>query len=97
LYGVEKTIRISDIMKVYELIKEKKSWDNLKDLGKLAKKQHPETLLSDYFTGVYFQKIGKPKKAIKAYEAGYAYEEIGGINKEMLLDEIDFLKETFGY
>ena len=97
LYGVEKTIRISDIMKVYEMISDKKSWDNLRDLGKLAKKQHPETLLSDYFTGVYFQKIGKPKKAIKAYEAGYAYEEIGGITKEMLLDEIDFLKETFGY
>lgn len=97
LYGVDKTIRISDIMKAYEFIKGEESWENLKSLGKLAKDEHPETLLSDFFTGMYFQKIGKPKKAIKAYESGYAYEEVGGIKKEMLLDEIDFLKETFGY
>ncbi|MBS3739390.1 MAG: esterase [Psychroflexus sp.] len=97
LYGVEKTIRVSDIMKVYKLIKDQKSWENLKNLGKLAKDQYPETLLSDFFSGMYFQKIVKPKKAIKAYESGYAYEEVGGIKKEMLLDEIDFLKETFGY
>lgn len=97
LYGVEKTVRVSDMMNVYEFIKDEESWDNLKSLGKLAKDQHPETLLSDFFSGKYFQKIGKPKKAIKAYESGYGYEEVGGIKKEMLLDEIDFLKETFGY
>ncbi|RRO19714.1 alpha/beta hydrolase [Flavobacteriaceae bacterium 14752] len=97
LYGIEKSIRISDIMKVYEIIKEKESWDHLKDLGDIAKQYHPKTLLPDYFAGMYFQKIGKPKKAIKAYEAGYTYDEVAGIKKEMLLDEIDLLKETFGY
>ena len=47
--------------------------------------------------GKYYQGIGEPKKAYKAYKSGYAYEEAGGITKEMILDEADILQEAFGY
>jgi predicted alpha/beta superfamily hydrolase len=97
LYDINKTIRISDIMQVEKLIKENESWDFYEGLAKIAKKQHPETLLYDYFLGRYFQKMGNPKKAIKAYQTAYSYEEAGGITKDMVLDEAERLKDIFGY
>ncbi len=97
LYDVEKPIRISDIMKVSSIIETKKNWDLYQDLSKIADSDHPNTLLSEYFKGRYFQEIGKPKKAIKAYQSGYSFNEAGGITKDMLLDEADRLKDLFGY
>lgn len=97
LYGLDIKVRIADIMKVSKVITEKEQWESYEDLAKIAKRNHPETLLTDYFLGKYFQEIGKPKRAIKAYQSGYAYEEAGGITKDMMLDEAARLKDIFGY
>jgi len=97
LYGLDIKIRIADIMKVSKFITEKERWESYEDLAKIAKRHYPETLLTDYFVGRYYQEIGKPKRAIKAYQAGYAYEEAGGITKDMMLDEAARLKDIFGY
>ena len=97
LYDLDKTVRIYDIMQVAKVIEDNKTPEFYKDLSRLAKKNHPKTLLFDFFIGKYYQEIGKPKKAIKAYQNAYAYEEAGGITKEMLLDEADKLKDLFGY
>ena len=97
LYDLDKTVRIDDIMQVAKAIEENKTPELYNDLSKLSKKHHPEKLLFDFFKGKYYQEIGKPKKAIKAYENAYAYDEAGGITKEMLLDEADRLKDLFGY
>jgi len=97
LYGLDIKIRIADIMKVSKFITEKERWESYEDLAKIAKRHYPETLLTDYFLGRYYQEIGKPKRAIKAYQAGYAYEEAGGITKDMMLDEAARLKDIFGY
>jgi len=97
LYDIDKPIRISDIMRVSKLIEDKKTWDLYQDLSRIAKKNHPETLLTDYFQARYFQEIGNPRKAIKAYQAGYSYTEAGGITKEMMLDKAAELKDIFGY
>jgi len=97
LYDLEEKIRIGDIIKVNKLIKEKETWELYKDLARIAKENHPETLLYDYFLGRYFQKIGQPKRAIKAYQSAYSYEEAGGITKDMAIEEANRLKDIFGY
>jgi predicted alpha/beta superfamily hydrolase len=97
MYDLDKRVRISDIMLVDKLIQEKEAWEFYEGLAKIAQKEHPETLLFDYFLGRYFQKIGNPKKAIKAYQSAYSYEEAGGITKDMLLEEAARLKDIFGY
>lgn len=97
LYDIDITIRISDIMQVSKLIEKHEKWELYQYLSKIAKRQHPQKLISDYFTGRYFEKVGSPKKAIRAYLAGYSYEEAGGLTKEMLLDKADELKNIFGY
>lgn len=97
LYDLNEPIRISDIMQVSKLIEKNETWDFYQDLSKVAKRHHTKTLLFDYFSGRYYQEIGKPKRAIKAYLSAYSYEEAGGITKEMVMDEADKLKEIFGY
>lgn len=97
LYDVKIKIRIADIMLVSKFISEKESWEDYQDLARIAKQDYPETLLTDYFLGKYYQEIGEPKKAIRAYQSGYSYEEAGGITKEMMLDEAARLKKLFGY
>ena len=97
LYDINIPVRISDIMQVSKWIENNEKWELYQDLSKIAKRQHPQKLISDYFTGRYFEKIGNPKKAIRAYLSGYSYEEAGGLTKEMLLDKADELKAIFGY
>lgn len=96
LYDINKNIRISDIMKVDKLIKEQESWENYEGLAKIVKKQHPETLLYDYFIGRFFENTGNIQRAIKAYKTAYSYKEAGGITKDMLLEDAARLKDLFG-
>ena len=50
---------------VSKVIEDNKSWEFYKDLGRLAKKNHPKTLLFDFFTGKYFKKLENQKKLLK--------------------------------
>ena len=98
LYALEVPIRINDIFFAAKAIKEKEKWDALKDLSKIAEKNHPNKILGNYYLALHFEKIGKPKKAIKYYEAAaYGYEEVENITKDKVLDKANELKELFGY
>jgi len=97
LYDLDTKMRLDDIMMVYKAIETSGNWEVCEDLARIAKNDYPATLLYNYFLGKYYQGIGEPKKAYKAYKSGYVYEEAGGITKDMILDEADVLKEAFGY
>lgn len=97
LYGLNVPIRIVDFLKTAEAIEEKEVWNDYQNLSQLAKKHSPNTVLSQYFKGRYFEKIGQPKRAINEYQAGYNLESAGYLNSELLLSKSDELKRTFGY
>jgi hypothetical protein len=65
-------------------------------LGKLAKDEYPESLLSMYYMGIHYENIGEPKKALKAYQSGFVMEEIGRITKDDMLQYADLIKADFG-
>ncbi len=89
--------RINDIMFVSQAIEETKNWELYKDLSKIAKKQHPDTLLESYFLARYYQEIGEPKKAMGHYQDAYGYDEVGGLTKDLMLLRADEIKEVFGF
>ncbi|MFN2261913.1 MAG: esterase, partial [Psychroflexus sp.] len=97
LYAIDIPIRINDFLLVADAIEENENWDAYKDLSRLAKKESPKTVLSTYFEGRYYQEIGKPKKAIKAYQGGYGLKSAGYLNSDTLLEKADELKRIFGY
>ena len=42
--------------------------------------------------GRHYEGIGNTRKAIKAYQEGFVFDEIDGITKQDLLDRADQLK-----
>ncbi len=97
LFGIEKQILMNDFRAISTAIEKNKSFDYFKDLAKLARDAYPETLLSNYYMGRFFEATGNIRKAIKAYQEAYIYLEIDGITKDDLLNRADRLKAEFGY
>jgi len=96
LYGLDKQIRINDFNAAEAALKKNEDWEAFKLLGKLAKEEYPETMLGLYYTGVHYEKIGEPKKAIKAYTSAYIMEEIGRLTKDDMLHYAEVIKADFG-
>lgn len=92
LFGIEKQILLNDFRAVNATIVKKKNMDYYKDLSKLARDNYPDTLLSNFYIGRYYESTGNFRKAIKAYQEAFVYDEIDGITIEELLDRAEKLK-----
>jgi len=97
LFGIEKQILINDFRAVNAAIIKKNSPEFYKDLSKLARKNYPNSLLSSFYLGRYYESVGSYKKAIKAYQESFIYDEIDEITKEELLDRAEKLKLENGF
>jgi predicted alpha/beta superfamily hydrolase len=97
LFGIEKQILVNDFKAIEAAIKKKEQWQYYEELGKLARKEYPETLLGNYYLARYYEEIGEPKKAMKMYKSAYILEEIGGITKDLMLELAEQIKADFGY
>ena len=96
LFGIEKQILVNDFKAIEAAIKKKEQWNHLEALSKMARKEYPETLLSNYYMGMYYEKIGEPKKAMKTYRSAYGLKEIAGITQDDMIDKADEIKADFG-
>ena len=92
LFGIEKQILLNDFRAVNATIIKKKNMGYYKDLSKLARDNYPNTLLSNLYIGRYYESTGNFRKAIKAYQEAFVYDEIDGITIEELLDRAEKLK-----
>ena len=97
LFGIKKPILINDFKAIEASIKKKEKYEYFEDLGNLARKEYPETLLGHYYLGRFYEETGKPKKAMKTYQSAYILEEIGGITKDQVLELAEQIKADFGY
>jgi len=97
LFGIEKQILINDFKAVAAAIEKKKKFEYFEDLGKLARKEYPETLLGNYYLARFYEETGEPKKAMRTYQSAYVFEEIGGITKDFMLEKAEEIKADFGF
>jgi len=97
LFGIEKQILINDFKAIAAAIKKKEQWEYFEDLGKLARKEYPETVLGNYYLARFYEETGQSKKAMRTYRSAYVFEEIAGITKDDMLDRADRIKADFGY
>lgn len=97
LFGIKKTILINDFKAIAAAIKHNHQIDYLEDLGKIARKEYPDTLLGHYYLGQFYEEKGEVKKAMKTYRSAYILEEIGGITKDLMLEKADKIKADFGF
>ena len=97
LYGIEKPILINDFKAIEAAIEKKKQFNYFEDLGKLARKEYPDTLLGHYYLARFYEETGEPKKAMKMYTSAYILNEVGGITKDLMLEKADQIKADFGF
>ena len=97
LFGIEKQIRLSDFMAVYNAMEKTRKWDELKDLAKLANKHYPKTMLGTYFDARYEEETGNPKKAMRSYQNAYGQEPISFLTVDFMLEKADQIKKDFNY
>lgn len=91
--GLKITMRLNDFKAIEAAIIKNGAYDELRDLSDVASKQYPKTTLSDYYSGLFYEKTGDSKKAIKAYMRSYNLEPIGEYTTEFMLEQAEKLKE----
>jgi len=96
LYSLDKQIRINDFNAAEAALKKNEEWEAFKLLSKLAKEEYPESMLGMYYMGIHYENIGEPKKAMKAYQSGFAMNEIGRLTKDDMLHYAEVIKADFG-
>ena len=97
LFGISKPILMNDFRAIASAIKKSEKFEYYEALGKLARKQYPDTLLGNYYLGRFYEETGDPKKAMKTYQSAYILEEAGGITKDHILELSEQIKADFGY
>ena len=97
LFGYRKPVALNDVMAIYAACKKKEDVESLKPLSELCKKEFPQTMLGFYLEGEYYEEVGEPKKAFKAFEKAFQMQEIDFLTKDLALQKIDALKADFGY
>ncbi|HXJ99908.1 MAG TPA: alpha/beta hydrolase-fold protein [Gelidibacter sp.] len=92
-YGFEKKVVENDIRAVAAAAMKNDDREALKELSKLARKEYPESMISAYYTGMYYENENNVKKALHNYQSGLLLKASDFIDKEMLLDKIYSIKE----
>ncbi|WP_299225339.1 alpha/beta hydrolase-fold protein [uncultured Psychroserpens sp.] len=92
-YGFKKKVVENDIRAIAAAANKKNDIESLKELSKLARKEYPDSMISAYYSGMYYEMDGNLKKALHSYQSGLMLNESDNINKDMLLDKIYELQE----
>lgn len=92
-YGFEKKVVENDIRAIAAAAKKNEDRDALKDLARLARKEFPDSMISAYYTGMYYEYENNLKKALHNYQSGLLLNESDFISKDMLLDKIYEIKD----
>tara|TARA_R110002020_G_scaffold303939_2_gene519538 strand:- start:187093 stop:188235 length:1143 start_codon:yes stop_codon:yes gene_type:complete len=97
LYGLKTQIRINDFIAVAAALEKKQDAEALENLGKLANKEYPKTMMGNYYLARSYEIDGEPKKAMRTYQNSLMLKEEGNINKDLMISRADKIKEDFGY
>lgn len=91
-YGINMQVRLVDVVSIAEYLIEKKQWDALMDVSAFSHKNFPNLLYGKFIEGMAYEGLGRPDRAIKSYNAAYVLDNAVGIDKNMVLDKIEYLQ-----
>jgi uncharacterized protein len=92
-FGVKMNVRLNDFKAIETAVLKNEAYNEFEQLAQISGQQFPKTMLYDYHMGMYYEKRGEIKKAIRNYENAFTKEEIGGLNKGMMMDKAVDLKK----
>jgi predicted alpha/beta superfamily hydrolase len=97
LLGMKLKIRYNDFKAIEVAILKNGAYEEFETLSKLAEQEHPKTMLSSYYMGLYYFNLGEYDKSLKEYQKAFSLEKIGDLNQEMMMDKMDAVKSEMGY
>lgn len=89
--GLKISPRLTDFKAIEAAILKNKAYGEFQDLSDFAEKHYPKTTLSIYHQGMYYEKVGENKRAVKEYRKAFYASEIGEITKDFLLSKAESL------
>ena len=72
LFGTNMNIRERDIYAIESIVIDQENGDYLVSFGEMIQRLYPKTPISDYYIGMFYEKNGRYKQALKNYKNGYA-------------------------
>jgi tetratricopeptide (TPR) repeat protein len=78
----------NDIRAISAACNKKDDLEALEKLSKLVKTEFPESMLSAYYLGMYYEKEGNLKKALQRYKSGLLLDPSQFIDKEIMLEKM---------
>lgn len=90
--AIKMNIRINDFKAIEAAILRNKAYNEFEQLAQLSKKMYPKTMLGDYHLAMYYENTGDIKNAVRHYQNGFQLQEIGDLNKDMMLNKADELR-----
>ena len=96
-FGIDKKVRVNDYLAVCKALEFLQKWDELEQLGELARKQYPASALGTYYLARAYEATGRSRKAMRTYQNAYGQEEVAFITVDFMLQKAELIKEDFGY
>ena len=92
-YEIDKTISINDFLAIEDYIE---LYELYNDLSEIANEEYPETIVSSYYKGRFYEETGQFEKAMYTYKSAYILSEVKGFfTKDYLLQLADEIKSDF--
>lgn len=92
-YGFKKRVIENDLRAIAAASQKRNDDESLEKLAKLARKTYPDSMIGAYYYGLYYEAIGKYKKALQRYQSGLLLAPSQFLDKDVLLDKIYKIKE----
>lgn len=91
--GINIPIRLNDFKAIEAAIVKNGVYDELEELGKMARDDYPKMIIGEYYIGLSHELKGETRKAIRAYLKGYNYGDIGDYTKDLIIEKAEQLKK----
>ncbi|MDP5076828.1 MAG: esterase family protein [Nonlabens sp.] len=92
VYGVDMKVRLVDLVSISEYLIKNKQWEPLLDMSEFTYKTYPDILYGRFLEGMAYEGLDRPDRALKSYNAAYVLSPAVGINKDNVLDKIEYLQ-----
>jgi uncharacterized protein len=90
--GLKMNVRLNDLKAIESAIIKNEAYNEYEQLAQISGQQYPKSMLYDYHMGMYYEKKGEMKKALKNYQNAFVKEEIGDLTKDMLMNKAEDIK-----
>jgi predicted alpha/beta superfamily hydrolase len=91
--NIEMPVRLNDFKAIEAAILKNKAYNEFDELSILADKYYKKTMLPDYHMALMYEKKEDYKRAQKFYLSAFQKEPIGDLDKDMMYDKSEEMKQ----